>query len=163
MQDLLVFSKPAAPSRSTCDIRAMIDDILELLSSDILKAKIEVSRKYGDALGVCWADPGQIKQVLLNIIMNSIEAMRGRGGRLEVEVTVAAGQLEISIRDTGVGMAADKLTHIFDPFYTTKDGGTGLGLAITHSLIAQNNGSIRVESKEGQGSLFVITLPSKIS
>jgi signal transduction histidine kinase len=110
--------------------------------------------------------PAQIEQVLLNLILNARQAMP-RGGYLRIEVreNPEANMVEIAVRDTGVGIAPEKLRLIFEPFYTTKNpdeeghGGTGLGLSVCRQIIEQHQGRIRVESVVGQGSTFTLKLP----
>ena len=110
---------------------------------------------------MCMADALQMKQAFLNIIMNAIEAMKEKSGErmLAIDVRQVASWVQIMIQDTGVGIAPDKISHLFDPFYTSKEDGTGLGLAITHSIIEKNRGKIEVESVAGQGTRFKIFLP----
>src|SRR5205807_7904823 len=112
--------------------------------------------------------PAQIEQVLLNLIINARQAMP-RGGRLTLDVRDnARTQLaEVRIADTGVGIPAERMRLIFEPFYTTKEpdenghGGTGLGLSVCRQIIEQHNGRIRVESVVGKGSTFTVKLPLK--
>ena len=121
---------------------------------------VRLNLSLSESQSLCHVDPDQIKQALLNIILNAIDAMSPGGGELAIQTQVAGESLEISIQDSGPGIAADKLGHIFDPFFTEKEGGTGLGLAITHSIVQQNGGKIRVVSEVGSGARFVITLPA---
>jgi signal transduction histidine kinase len=112
--------------------------------------------------------PGQIEQILLNLIINARQAMP-RGGRLRLEVreNPRTQMAEIKVADTGVGIPPEQLRMIFEPFYTTKEpdehgsGGTGLGLSVCRQIIEQHNGRIRVESVVGRGSTFTIKLPTK--
>ena len=110
--------------------------------------------------------PGQIEQILVNLIINARQAMP-RGGRLLIEVreNPIAGMAEARIADSGVGISPDRLRLIFEPFYTTKEpdedghGGTGLGLSVCRQIIEQHHGRIRVESVVGKGSTFTVKLP----
>jgi signal transduction histidine kinase len=113
----------------------------------------------------------QIQQIILNLIINARQAM-SQGGHLRVEVRASAeaSMVEIIVADTGSGIPADQLRHIFDPFYTTKDGpddtgkgGTGLGLSICRDIIEAHNGRIRVESLIGRGTTFTVKLPAAMS
>ena len=113
--------------------------------------------------------PGQIEQVLLNLIINARQAMP-RGGRLRIEVrdNPRTEMVEMRVADTGVGIPPERLRLIFEPFYTTKEpddhghGGTGLGLSVCRQIIEQHHGRIRVESVVGKGSTFTVKLPLKI-
>jgi len=127
------------------------------------------------------ADPRQLRQLLWNLVLNAAQAMP-EGGRLEVVARPRSGapqgllaadrnegvdgrtekespEVEISVSDTGVGIEADVLERIFDPFFTTKRGGSGLGLATVHRVVEANGGSVRAESRVGQGTCFHIRLP----
>jgi two-component system, NtrC family, sensor histidine kinase HydH len=114
--------------------------------------------------------PGQIEQILLNLVINARQAMP-RGGKLRISVRAnpETQMIEIRIADTGCGIPADKLRHIFEPFYTTKNpdgeghGGTGLGLSVCRQIIEQHQGRIRVESLVGKGSAFTVKLPIRLS
>ena len=104
-------------------------------------------------------DPKQIRQVLINLFKNAVEAMP-RGGELTVATRVNGPHLEVSVTDTGEGMAPDVAVNIFQPYFTTKEKGTGLGLAICDFIVKeQHGGCIEVQSAPGQGSTFTIQLP----
>jgi len=107
---------------------------------------------------VVYADPEQIERVFLNLFTNAIEAISEEG-----ELLVSAEEEDHSVRiivsDTGRGMPKEMTEKIFEPFFTTKDKGAGLGLAIVFNIIQKHNGDIRVESEEGKGTTFIITLP----
>lgn len=156
--DLLAFSKPAEPQRTSFRLDELVRNLADLVSTDVLKAGIRVDLELEAA--AAHADQLQIKQALLNLLLNAIEAMRSTGGALSVAVTQKGDDASVSVRDTGPGIAADVLPHIFDPFFTSKDEGTGLGLAITHSIIEKNSGSITVSSRAGEGAEFVVRLPA---
>ena len=158
VQDLLVFSKPAEPKPQRMDVNEVLKQIGELLSSEILKQRIEVEWLLEEA--DVMADRDQIKQALLNIIMNAMDATKPNGGKLVLKTNRREdGLVCISIADTGKGIPANQLPHIFDPFFSSKDGGTGLGLAITHSIIEKNKGKIFVQSEIGKGTTFTVQIP----
>ena len=159
VSDLLLFSKPSEPDRSPTDIQKIVADIADLLTSNLLTHHIAFKQGFDVALPKVFVDPGQIKQALLNLVMNAVDAMKGRGGELAISAKVSEGQVEIVIRDTGCGIPADKLPYVFDPFYTSKDHGTGLGLAVTHAIIEKNHGRIEVTSVVGRGTEFKMFLP----
>ncbi len=106
------------------------------------------------------ADQGQMEQVFINLFTNAIEAMAGRG-ELHVNLFSTGDLVTIQVADSGAGMPRESLEKIFEPFFTTKDKGTGLGLAIVYSLIKKHHGDIAVDSEEGKGTTFTITLPKK--
>jgi signal transduction histidine kinase/DNA-binding response OmpR family regulator len=108
--------------------------------------------------GVVRGDAAELRDALLNIINNALDAMP-TGGRLAIRSRVAAGEVEIIVADTGCGMSADTVAHIFDPFFTTKAGrGMGLGMSVTHGVIRRHGGRIRIESQPGQGTTVTVVL-----
>ena len=160
VKDLLAFSKPSEPKRQPCDVHEILQDTVDLLGGQMRQLGILSELRLEADQSLCFVDGSQIKQALLNIIMNAIEAMKPSGGELKILTQSDEKYLQISIADTGHGIAKEKIAHIFDPFFTEKEGGTGLGLAITHSIVQQNGGKIRVVSEVGSGARFVITLPA---
>lgn len=158
LQELLEYSKPKPLSKIDVDIDKIIRDTIELLSKDVLSAKVKIEFNPGLNPRIL-IDPDRIKQALLNIMLNGIEAMREHGGTMKIETSSGSEYLEICIADQGCGIAGEDVKRIFDPFFTKKERGTGLGLAITHSIIEQHGGKIQVESSTGAGSRFIITLP----
>jgi signal transduction histidine kinase len=157
IRDLLVFSKPAEPDRKRCALGRILRDELELLTNEFLKRKIEIVFDGADA--EVFVDPEQMKQVFLNLIMNAADAMAAGGGSLTIRVMQRGHSVEVSLRDTGCGIAKERIRHIFDPFYTDKEEGTGLGLAISHSIVEKNGGRIEVASELGKGTLITVSLP----
>ncbi|MEE9418721.1 MAG: ATP-binding protein, partial [Desulfatiglandaceae bacterium] len=105
-------------------------------------------------------DADRINQVLLNLYLNSIEAMED-GGILSVELSLDENsqRARITVSDTGVGIKKEDLVHIFDPYFTTRQSGTGLGLAIVHKIVESHRGEVRVESEPGKGTTVTIFLP----
>ena len=161
IRDLLLFARPGEPVMRACDVGEILKNITDLLKGDLIKYSIEFELHLDSGGSICFADPSQIKQALLNIIMNGIDAMKSKQGMrsLIVRTHKIEGNLEVLIEDTGIGISAEKIAHLFDPFYTDKEDGTGLGLAITHSIVEKNCGKILVESVVGRGTGFRIFLP----
>jgi signal transduction histidine kinase len=159
IHQLLTFSKPSPPSFKDTDIHGLIKDILGFLNSEFLKKKIRISEDYADSTLIIRIDPTQIKQALLNIVFNALDAMPN-GGMLSMKTEITNdSRFKIRISDTGCGIAKEDLKHIFDPFYSKKDEGTGLGLAITHRIITNHGGAIEAESEMVKGTMFIITIP----
>ena len=104
-------------------------------------------------------DPDKLKQVFINIITNGLEAM-AQGGSITVSTKRMPGRIEVRISDRGIGIPEDDLQHIFEPFYTTRTNGAGLGLAISYKIIEAHEGDITVMSQPGEGTTFVVQLPS---
>ena len=107
------------------------------------------------------ADPEALRSVLTNLILNSLQAIDSEGGRLEIKLSgdLAGEHACIEVSDTGRGIAPEDISKVFEPYYSTKETGTGLGLAIVKKLIDDHGGAIMVTSREGQGTVFKITLP----
>lgn len=141
------------------DLAHEIDLALELTSARLTGAGVRIEKQL-DRLPPVPARPGQLHQVMLNLIANAIEAMPG-GGRLHVAACAGDREVEVSITDTGPGIDLADREKIFEPFFTThKDtGGTGLGLAVTREIVMKIGGTIRVEDGDGGGARFVVTLP----
>ena len=125
---------------------------------------IAITENLHPALSSVYVDPHQMEQVLLNVVINAIDAMP-QGGILQIS-SLAGGEGEkpkavIRIRDSGVGIPENQLRNVFDPFYSTKDGGTGLGLPISLGIVESHGGELRIQSVEGQGTEVVIELPAR--
>jgi signal transduction histidine kinase len=121
---------------------------------------IVVHKSYDEELPEISCNPGQINQVIMNIIGNAIDALPGKGN-IWISTHHMQGSVCVSIQDDGAGMSPAIQEKIFDPFYTTKEvgSGTGLGLSISYGIVEKHNGKINVESKEGEGTTFDIILP----
>lgn len=157
---LLDFSKPAPPSFEQTNIAKLIKDTLEFLTSEFLKHKIKAHESYENSELILNIDPKQIKQVLLNLILNSIEAMP-RGGEIYINVNYVknSSSAQIEIKDTGCGIQKQDLKNIFNPFFSTKESGTGLGLPICYQIITNHKGTITVESQPNIGTSVKLIFP----
>ena len=161
--ELLEFARPSDPRMEFEDVNNILDGMILLVFTETKKKQIKISKNYTSNLPPIKIDREQIKQVFLNILLNSIEATPERG-----EITVktrsfakSGGELYIQIEfaDTGRGIPAEHLEDIFTPFFTTKDKGSGLGLSISHQIIQDHRGYIDVESQLNKGTSFFINLP----
>ncbi len=160
ISNLLDFARPKEPVLEPCDIANLIQHVLTLIETDLQAKQIDVSLDITGELPQIRLDRDQITQVLLNILLNAIQAMELEGQiHIEAHVRSDANQLELFITDTGKGIASDDLPKIFDPFFSTKKQGAGLGLAIAYTIIENHHGEITVESEEGKSSTFRIHLP----
>lgn len=147
-----------------CNINELLDEVLYLLSSDKGWDEITITKAYDPELPPTLCDVQQIKQVFINILMNSFEAMKGKGSvSISTENTVLHGQqfIAVSITDTGGGVEPSYLDNIFNPFFTTKERGSGLGLAVSNKIVTHHGGEIEVKNKPGEGVAFVVYLPSR--
>ncbi len=159
ISELLEFARPSELKIKETDIGDVLEHSLRLVEEDAKSkgVKIELMKK-GDVPSVL-IDRDRFFQVLLNLYLNAIEAMEG-GGRLSVSLSSSDGkEVSIEITDTGKGIESADVNRIFDPYFTTKPKGTGLGLAIVHKIVEAHGGDIKVSSKPGAGTTFVVTIP----
>jgi len=160
VEGLLDFAQPKTPKTKLTDIPQIIEDVLILLENDVSKNKIEVKKDFISGLPPVLVDPEQIKQVLINLIINSLQAMENSPKRkLTIATSKINDYLSLKISDTGCGLSTEQITSIFEPFYSTRDKGVGLGLSIVHSIIKAHNGKIEVQSQPNQGTTFTVLLP----
>ncbi len=183
-ENLLKFGRPSKPEFKPINVETVLDEVLELVDNQIKKNNIRVSTKFVKTPKIN-ADPNQLSQAFLNIIMNAIQAMKD-GGELIVKTDVghviqlgkitksgflnsARKEIEASgnkipmifveVTDSGPGISEENMKNMFDPFFTTKESGTGMGLPITLRIIEDHNGSIKLRSQIGKGTTFIIMLP----
>ena len=161
VQQLLDFAKPVPPKLRPTNIEELVEETLTLLSNELVERHIEVSRQYEGRHRVL-GDPQQLKQVFLNLFLNSLDATNG-AGKVEVRTEVREGNLAIDITDFGAGISQQDLPHIFTPFFTTKKTGTGLGLAVTQKIVEDHQGRISVRSVLGHGTTVTVLLPIAVS
>jgi two-component system, NtrC family, sensor kinase len=162
MRNLLTFARQASPNRQPADLHALIADALGLIRHQAELQKVEVETNFEEPLPELLCDADQIRQVILALLVNALEAMPG-GGHLQIEAKRHGGaKVQLRVRDSGEGIAAEALPHVFEPFFTTKQDrmGTGLGLAIAHSILEQHGGTIAVEETSGSGTTLLVTLPA---
>jgi two-component system, NtrC family, sensor kinase len=162
VKNLLTFSRTSSVNIQPSEISAVIERALRLVQHQLELANIHLQLGLVDDLPPVLCDPPQIEQVLLALIQNAIDAMP-RGGNLwlQTRMNAAQGEIEIEVRDDGMGIAPEILPQIFEPFLTTKESGhgVGLGLAISRSIMEQHNGRIEVRSEAGKGTTFTLALP----
>jgi signal transduction histidine kinase len=159
LSDFLVFARPREPKRLPGDIREVVDHVAALIREDPARARlVELSTRVDAAVPTFAFDADQLTQVLLNVALNGVEAMGGRG-RLSLEVGRSNGHVTIAVADTGRGIAPEERGRVFEPFFSKKPGGTGLGLTIVRRIVAAHGGNIDIQSEPGQGTRFTIALP----
>jgi two-component system NtrC family sensor kinase len=164
VQGLLDFARPREPKREQIVLENVVDRTLQLVSGQSLFHNIEVVRDYAEPKPEGLADPSQLQQVVLNLIVNAAEAMGGKGSLTLATRSVEDGtSAQIEIADSGCGIAPENLERLFEPFFTTKEvgQGTGLGLSISRSIVESHSGSIWAESEVGAGARFFIRLPTR--
>jgi two-component system NtrC family sensor kinase len=160
IRKILIFARQMPQQKRNVDLNHLVEECLSFLGSRFAEGGVHVVCLLSPELPEVFADPTQLNQVLVNIIVNAVQAMP-RGGRLTVETRPEEDHLSLIIEDTGVGMTEDVLKQIFTPFFTTKEigQGTGLGLAVAHGIVTSHGGSIDVKSTAGAGTRFEIRLP----
>jgi signal transduction histidine kinase len=163
LNDLLDFSRPAPPQRDPTDLNDVVAQVVRLLEAEARREDVLVACDLDPALPPVILDDGQIKQVLMNVFLNAIEAS-GTGGRVEITTRVegepGARTCTVAVADSGPGIAGEHADHIFDPFFTTKATGNGLGLFIAHQIMAEHGGRIAPAPRDGGGTVFSIHLPA---
>jgi len=159
------YKKDAPDRREPVDLSQLIRELIMLLRGETMRNSVALRLNLVDHLPKVMADPVQLQQVLTNLVLNAIEAMRDRGGELTLTIgsqLTADGKVAISVGDTGVGLPAEILEHIFDPFFTTKPQGTGMGLALTRSIVESHGGRIWAVANAGPGATFHFVLPAQL-
>ncbi|MBI5137406.1 MAG: PAS domain-containing protein [Nitrospirae bacterium] len=166
VSQMLLFARKQPPRKSRFDLAALAGGVAELLSHQVAQCGTELRLTVPRPLCLT-ADPDQIQQVLMNLLLNALQAL-GSGGAIDVAAEACtvpdkgnAPFVRLTVRDTGPGMSDAVLNRIFDPFYTTKEPGrgTGMGLTVAHGIITTHGGWIEVESRLGAGSTFTVFLP----
>ena len=149
--------------QETIQLDELVSGVLPLVRGDALGANVRINVKSAPNLPPVEVDPVQIQQVVMNLLINAIEGIRGselEGGDVEVEISLAGkDDVLITVGDNGPGIPAKKTSEVFEPFVTTKTEGLGMGLAICRSILAAHGGTIPVESSPPQGCRFSFTLP----
>ncbi len=166
IRQLLQLSKPGAMATETADLRTIIGEALTMLQFRIRESRCSVRTDL--PAGPIWVriDPAQMKQVVLNLVLNALQASEGGDEpAVIIAAEAAAGSALLSVADNGHGIAAENLSRIFDPFFTTKgpERGTGLGLSVCFSIVRQHGGEITVESEPDAGARFTVALPLDVA
>jgi len=162
VKEMVEFADPNKYQTRRVDIKNLLDKSLDLLRTDLTNKNIEVTKRYQSTIPSVMVNEREMYQVFVNIIMNAVDSMEV-GGRLGVSCSAANEDnkdwLRVQIEDSGCGISEENIHRIFDRYFTTKQTGTGLGLAIVERIISVHNGKIHVQSKVGEGTVFVIDLP----
>lgn len=161
VRGLLEFARQTAPEKAAADVHEIVEEVLRMVANQELFQNIEVHKDYDSRAPHLMVDRDQIKQVILNIVVNAAEAM-GKTGvlRIRSEWSEDSAQLALHVTDSGPGIEPEVLNKLFDPFFTTKEMGTGLGMAISYGIVKGHRGSIDVKSKPGEGCEVIVTLPA---
>ena len=140
------------------DVNRTVGELVRFLRHELEREGIAASAHLADGLQSIQADRRLLRFVLMNLLKNAVEAM-GAGGRLRVRTAQHNGAVEIHVSDTGPGIPAEELEHVFEPFYTTKDAGSGLGLSLSRQIVGKHHGTLTCESMVGVGTTFTVRLP----
>ncbi len=157
VRGLLAFARPAQSKFQKENLSEIMDETLVLVDNGEFRRRIELHKEYE---GEVWADVdrGQVKQVLLNLLINASQAIESKGV-IRVRIARQGEWASISVSDSGSGIRQENFDKLFDPFFTTKEKGTGLGLAMVHQLVELHQGKVQVRSAVGQGTEFTVMLP----
>ncbi len=158
LANVLNFTKPNMPRLVPGNINTLVQELCTQLKPEYQKKGIRCSVQLQKDIPDTWYDPDQIKQVLLNLLQNSLQSI-AEGGKIGIETYLRDRDIEITVSDNGRGIPKSVLESIFNPFFTTKEHGTGLGLAISRRIIHNHGGEITANSEPGKGSVFKICLP----
>jgi signal transduction histidine kinase len=156
--DLLEFARGRKPQMQETDLCELIANAYKRIGNSINAEKVSFMLDSSAGRVAVHADPELMERAFINLFTNAVDAMSGEGN-LTVKVIAGEDFVTIKVSDTGKGMSGEAMEKIFEPFYTTKDKGTGLGLAIVFKIINKHNGRITIQSEEGKGTTFTITLP----
>ena len=160
VESFLRFAKPTVASKRPIEIRGLVEDTLSFIFAEAARQGVRVQSHYSPDMLKVAGDYSQLRQALLNLFMNSLQAMPD-GGEIEVNASILSDkEIEIVVKDTGCGIAAENLSKLFDPYFTTKVRGFGLGLSIVERIVQEQGGTIGVASEQGKGTTFTIKLPA---
>ena len=154
------YRKDGSPQRELLYVNDVVNEMLVLLRREADQHSVAMRTELAADLPAVRADRVQLQQVLMNLMVNGIEAMGKAGGELHIRTAAAKGELVVSVSDTGGGLPAGKLEQIFSAFFTTKPAGTGMGLAISRTIVESHEGRLWAESNSGPGATFHFTLPA---
>jgi two-component system sensor histidine kinase HydH len=157
LEDFLQFARPRELMAHPVELVPLAARVLDLLQSDADRRSIRLERRLAVVPPVA-GDEGRLRQVIMNLALNALEAVSGPG-RVLISTEVRGREVALCVEDSGTGISADIRDRIFEPFFTTKASGSGLGLPIVNAIVTQHGGSISVEDAKGGGARFVVTLP----
>ncbi len=158
INDLLAFSRPAPAELEPSDLNELVGQIVRLLDAEARRHDLALASDADDALPPVVVDVAQVKQVLMNVILNAIQACPPHG-RVEITTRSEGRSCVVAVADTGPGIAPEHVGRIFDPFFSTKDAGSGLGLFVAHQIVSQHGGHIAAVPRPGGGTVFSIHFP----
>ena len=161
VEEFMMLAKPQADKMEQKNIGAILKNTVSLFTYELKKKKVKLIWSADDEEVFVYCDENRLRQVFLNLLKNSLEAMPD-GGELSINISVQKNEAVISIKDTGCGIPQESLKRIGEPFYTTKESGTGLGLMMCFKIIESHNGRLEIESEPGKGTACKIYMPASI-
>jgi len=160
VSNLLNYAREGTPCFMPASLAVLVREVLDMMELKAVECGVEVSLEVDESQGACLLDPTRMKEVVVNLVANAIQACPPRaGGRIELSVRTRQGMVELVVADNGRGIPEEALTRIFEPFYTLKDDGVGLGLALCKRIAEEHEGSIAAENRPGGGALFRARFP----
>lgn len=159
ISDFLNYSRPANVDLKPSDARQLVEDSLRLVEAQAGENDIRISVVEHENVPKVLGDPEFLRSVFNNLFINAVQAMGNSGGNLSVKVSGENGFVRFDVSDTGQGISKENVAKIFEPYFSTKETGTGLGLAIVQKIVEMHNGTISVDSAEGEGTKFTVRLP----
>jgi len=159
ISDFLNYSRPAKANLQPVEVRKVVEDSLRLVEAQAVENDIKIAVIEHEEVPQIMGDPEFLRSVFNNLFINAVQSMGTRGGNLSIRISPEHSMVRLDIADTGNGIPPENLSTIFEPYFSTKETGTGLGLAIVQKIVELHNGSIEVESTEGEGTKFTVRLP----
>jgi len=157
--EFLAFARPAKVEKTKVNINEVISEVITLTRPKMDRSGICIVEKYSPALPDITGNNDALKQGFLNIMLNAVQAMDGKGGDMTVETSAGDGRVRVIISDTGIGIPEENLKKVYDPFFTTKKEGTGMGLALTYNIVSDHSGRIDINSTPGKGTTVKVEFP----
>ena len=158
LTNFLEFARPSPPQYQLAEAGPILESVVGLAAHAVGRQPIHLRINTAPGVPAIACDPEQIKQVLLNLTINSVQAMPD-GGEIVLSTRVDGTRVVLEVKDQGPGISAEHLDKIFDPFFTTKDTGTGLGLSVAHQIVSQHGGILNAKNNSGRGATFSLSLP----
>ena len=159
--DFLFAVRPMSLELRRENLNGIVCELAEFVKAELEQSGIRLTLNLDEKLPPALLDQRYIKQVLLNLVKNAQASMHG-GGVLDISTAAGDGSVRLTVRDTGSGIRAEDIGKIFEPYFSTKESGTGLGLTIAYKIVREHRGEITVESREGEGTVFEISLPAYV-